>query len=79
MQDPASLMTERGFIRLEEPASGAGGMIFAAADVLETKGFDPRSTLYAEALDVASLCFKMTYLQLALLSRPFHIKRDASY
>ena len=45
-------------------------MIIAAADVLEQKGFDPRSTLYAEALDVASLCFKMTYLQLSLRGIP---------
>ena len=42
--------------------------------MLEKKGFDPRSTLYVEALDVASLCFKMTYLQLALRGVPATVR-----
>jgi len=58
----------------QEPASGAGGMILAAADVLEAKGIDPRSALYVEALDVSSLCFKMTYLQLALRGIPAMVR-----
>jgi hypothetical protein len=74
LQDAAGLIADRGFVTLQEPASGAGGMIIAAADVLETKGFDPRSTLYVEALDVAGLCFKMTYLQLALRGVPATVR-----
>ena len=74
LQDPAPLIAERGFITLQEPASGAGGMIIAAADVLQTKGLDPRSTLYVEALDIASLCFKMTYLQLSLRGIPATVR-----
>lgn len=74
LQDAGALIAERGFITLQEPASGAGGMIIAAADVLATKGFDPQSTLYVEALDVASLCFKMTYLQLALRGVPATVR-----
>jgi len=70
LQDADSLISGRGFITLQEPASGAGGMIIAAADVLQAKGFDPKFTLYVEALDVAPLCFKMTYLQLALRGVP---------
>jgi hypothetical protein len=70
LQDPAPIIAERGFITLQEPSSGAGGMVLAAADVLEAKGTDPRSALYVEALDVSSLCFKMTYLQLALRGIP---------
>jgi hypothetical protein len=68
--DAGAVISERGFITLQEPASGAGGMVLAAADVLQTKGFDPASTLYVEAADVASLCFKMTYLQLAARGIP---------
>ena len=74
LQDPAPLIAERGFITLQEPASGAGGMIIAAADVIEKQGFDPHSCLYAEALDVASLCFKMTYLQLSLRGIPATVR-----
>jgi len=74
LQDPAPIIAECGFITLQEPASGAGRMILAAADVLEAKGIDPRSALYVEALDVSSLCFKMTYLQLALRGIPAMVR-----
>ena len=74
LQDPTAPIAERGFITLQEPASGAGGMIIAAADVIEKQGFDPRSVLYVEALDVASLCFKMTYLQLSLRGIPATVR-----
>jgi len=70
LADAGAVIAERGFVTLQEPASGAGGMIIAAADVLQKKGFDPRLTLYVEAMDVASLCFKMTYLQLAARGVP---------
>jgi hypothetical protein len=70
LMDAGAVIAERGFITLQEPASGAGGMVLAAADVLLAKGFDPSSTLYVEAADVASLCFKMTYLQLAARGIP---------
>ena len=49
LEDAGSIIAERGFITLQEPASGAGGMIIAAADVVEKKGFDPSSTLYVGA------------------------------
>ena len=74
MQDPAPIIAERGFITLQEPASGAGGMVLAATDVLEARGIDPRSALYVEALDVSSLCFKMTYRQLALRGIPAMVR-----
>jgi hypothetical protein len=72
--DPSTLIADRGFITLQEPASGAGGMIIAAADVLESKDFDPALTLYVEALHVAPLCFKMTYLQLSLRGIPATVR-----
>jgi hypothetical protein len=72
--DPTALIAKRGFITLQEPARGAGGMIIAAADVLEKRGFDPTFALYVEALDVASLCFKMTYLQLSLRGIPATVR-----
>lgn len=74
LEDAGAIIAARGFITLQEPASGAGGMIIAAADVLEQKGFNPNSTLYVEALDVASLCFKMTYLQLSLRGVPATVR-----
>lgn len=74
LEEAGAIIAARGFITLQEAASGAGGMIIAAADVLEEKGFDPSSTLYVEALDVASVCFKMTYLQLSLRGVPATVR-----
>jgi hypothetical protein len=78
LMDAREIIAERGFITLQEPASGAGGMVLAAADVLQKQGFDPQSTLYVEATDVALLCFKMTYLQLAVRGVPATVIRGNS-
>jgi type I restriction-modification system DNA methylase subunit len=40
LQDAEDLIREKGFITLMEPASGAGGVIIAAADVIAKQGFD---------------------------------------
>jgi len=66
LQDAGEIMKARGFVTLCEPASGAGGMMIAAADVIERQGFDIGRQLYVEATDVSEFCFRMTYLQLAL-------------
>jgi hypothetical protein len=75
LADARDVIAKRGFVTLQEPASGAGGMLMAAADVLTTQGFDPAYTLYVEAQDVASLCFKMTYLQLSLRAIPATVRQ----
>jgi N-6 DNA Methylase len=69
------VIAEQGFITLQEPACGAGGMIIAAADVIAHKGFDIRQTLYVDAIDIAAPCFKMTYLQASLRGIPATIRR----
>ncbi len=70
LADAGEVMKERGFITLHEPASGAGGMIIAAADVIEKQGFDVGRQLYVDATDLSPMCFKMTYLQTALRGTP---------
>jgi hypothetical protein len=75
LQDAGRVIAERGFVTVHEPASGAGGMIVAAADVLERQGFDIARQLYVEAIDISPLCFKMTYLQTALRGVPATIRR----
>jgi hypothetical protein len=69
MQDAGQVIAERGFVTVHEPASGAGGMIIAAADVLERQGFDIARQLYVDATDISPMCFRMTYLQASLLPR----------
>ncbi len=78
LQDAGDLIRQKGFITLIEPASGAGGMIIAAADVIAKQGFDIASQLYVDATDLSPLCFKMTYLQLALRGIPATVRRGNS-
>ncbi|KAK3257191.1 hypothetical protein CYMTET_33706 [Cymbomonas tetramitiformis] len=57
---------KRGYFTIQEPACGAGGMLLAAADVLDRLGYDPTLTMWVEAIDVSNICQQMAYLQLTL-------------
>jgi hypothetical protein len=76
--DAGALIREKGFVSLMEPASGAGGMIIAAADVIAKQGFDIGRQLYVDATDLSPMCFKMTYLQAALRGIPATVRRGNS-
>jgi len=76
--DAGELVKARGFVTLQEPASGAGGMVIAAADVIEKQGFDIGRQLYADATDISEFCFRMTYLQLALRGIPATVRHGNS-
>ena len=69
------IIAEQGFVTVQEPACGAGGMIIAVADVLERKGFDVALQLYVDATDISPTCFKMSYLQASLRGIPATIRR----
>ena len=69
------IVAEQGFVTVQEPACGAGGMIIAAADVLARKGFDIGTQLYVEASDISPMCFRMSYLQASLRGIPVTIRR----
>ena len=69
------IIAEQGFVTVQEPACGAGGMIIAAADALERKGFDIGRQLYVDATDISPMCFKMSYLQASLRGIPATIRR----
>ena len=70
LEDAAALIRQNGFLTLQEPASGAGGMVLAAAQTLQDNGFDPGLHMLVNAIDVSRLCFHMTYLQLSLRGIP---------
>lgn len=57
---------DKKVIRLYEPSAGAGGMIIAAADVLNRNGFDYQKKLKVVAQDLDWLAVYMTYVQLSL-------------
>jgi hypothetical protein len=70
LQDAGAIIGQNGFLTLQEPASGAGGMVLAAADVLAQQGFDPGLHMLVNAIDLSPLCFHMTFLQLSLRGIP---------
>lgn len=55
---------QKGFATMQEPACGAGAMILAVADTLAFKGYDPATSLWIEAIDVADMPHKMCFIQL---------------
>lgn len=70
LEDAATLIGQNGFLTLQEPASGAGGMVLATAQALQDNGFDPGLHMLVNAIDVSPLCFHMTFLQLSLRGIP---------
>ncbi|MXN76471.1 N-6 DNA methylase [Burkholderia sp. 4701] len=68
--DRSKAIEQDGFIRLEEPACGAGGMVIAAADALLSIGENYQQTLHATCIDVDARCVHMTYLQLSMMHIP---------
>jgi len=69
---------ERGFHTLMEPACGAGGMVIAAADVMAGRGVRIGTQLFAEAWDVASLCYHLAYIQISARGIPAIVRRANS-
>ncbi len=70
LQDVAPVIEQNGYVTIGEPASGAGGMVLAAADALQKLGFDPSTQMLVNAVDISPLCFHMTYLQTTLRGIP---------
>jgi len=56
-----------GWFTLLEPACGSGGMVIAAAQVLQEKNIHAETAMYFEATDIDRLCANMTYIQCGLL------------
>lgn len=65
-----SIVGERGFITLNEPTTGGGGMIIAAAHIFKDMGFNPQRHLHVTCQDVDITAVYMTYLQLSLFGIP---------
>ena len=61
-------VAEKGFLSIEEPACGAGGMIIEAYKILrEVVGTDVHHNLFVNATDISRVCAQMTYIQLTTL------------
>ena len=66
LSDLDAVLAEKRYITIQEPACGAGGMLLAVGEVFREKGHDPTTRLWFQAIDVAPLCYQMTYIQTSL-------------
>lgn len=60
------LIERNGFIRVNEPASGSGGMVIALRQVMIDEHYNPSRDAFVVAQDVSDLAFMMCYIQLSL-------------
>ncbi|WP_454688220.1 N-6 DNA methylase [Achromobacter aloeverae] len=63
------MVGHQGYIRILEPACGAGGMIIAAADILAAQGVNYQRSMHVTAIDIDLTCVHMTFVQCV----PLHI------
>jgi len=61
---------EKGFIYASEPCSGSGAMVIAMAEAMKEEGFDISKHLFFQTIDVSHICWRMCYIQLAILGIP---------
>lgn len=61
------------FIRLQEPACGAGGMVLAQAHALSDRGINYQQHMHAQLIDVDRTCVHMAFVQLSLACVPAEI------
>lgn len=66
LQGIGEKIAERGYFTLMEPAAGVGGMLVAAADVVEEMGYDPATTMWFEAVELNNSTAQMLYIQTCL-------------
>ena len=64
------LIEKQGFIRVSEPACGAGAMVIAMAEAMQERGVNYQQCMHVTAQDVDSRAVHMAYVQLSLLHIP---------
>jgi len=65
LQGVDDIIERNGFVTVQEPAAGAGGMLLALADVIEAKGFNLETQVWIEATELSRSTFHMCYVQCA--------------
>lgn len=78
MGDIAAEVAKRGYLRIMEPACGAGAMILAAAHYARSCGVDVENQIWVQAVDLSELAFQMCYIQMSLASIPGKVIRGNS-
>lgn len=70
LTDARSLIEQNGYITINEPACGAGGMVLAAAEAVQGLGVNYQQHIHVTAQDIDAQAVHMTYIQLALFHVP---------
>ncbi len=65
--DIDSLLADKPFFTVYEPACGSAGMLLAIAEVLREKGFNPTRHLWVSCTDIDPVASGMAYIQLSLM------------
>lgn len=71
-------ISEQGYITLYEPCVGAGGLVIAATEVMQEKGFNFQKQLKVIAGDISRTAVHMTYVQLTLLGIDAVVRQENS-
>lgn len=64
------VINRKGYIELNEPTCGSGGVVVAFAESLIKRGYNPNEQLLATAQDLDIRCVWMAYIQLSILGIP---------
>lgn len=68
--DVSAHIERAGFVSLNEPAVGAGGMVIAVAEAMRDAGANYQRALHVVATDIDAAACHMAYLQFSLLHIP---------
>ncbi|MCX8953412.1 N-6 DNA methylase [Ruegeria sp. NA] len=64
LTDAKAIIEAEGFITVDVPAAGAGGMLLAVADTIEGMGFELETSVWFRATELSRATYHMAYLQL---------------
>ena len=73
LPDVGAIIREDGFFSTSDPAAGAGCMLLAAADVVESSGYDVMESMSVHAVELNKSTYHMLYVQLALRGIPAEV------
>jgi hypothetical protein len=63
-------IAERGFVTVNEPATGGGAMLIAFAEAMRDNGYNYQTQMHCTAQDLDLKAVHMSYIQLSLLGIP---------
>lgn len=68
--EPEGVIARKGFVTVQEPACGAGGMIVALAGAMRARKLNPQTQMHVTAIDVDPTAAHMAMIQLSLCGIP---------